>query len=283
MKSLVIGAKGFVGSYILKIIGEKHDVVGTSTNDKDFEKLDLSQFNDASKKLKKINQDIIYLAAGITNLDYIEKYPDKCRKVNVLGTENIVNYCSENNCKLIFFSSDSVFDGESGPYSEDDVPNPNCEYGKQKLEAENIVKKLKDFAIIRTSSVYGWDKKNLNFVSRLIHNLRGKNDFKAPVDQFYTPTYVMDLAYAALKLSEEKFNGIYNISGPDFINRHEIALDACKIFGLKKELVVPVKSADLNQTAKRPKKGGLINKKAAELGIKLRGMREGLKDMLSSE
>lgn len=284
MKALVIGAGGFTGSYIFNAIREKYEVIGTSAHNKNLKKLDLSRFNKANKILKEISPDVVCLPAGITNLDYIEDYPNKSRKVNVLGTKNIANYCKENNCKLIFFSSDAIFDGKNGPYSEKVKPNPISEYGRQKLEAENFIKKLNNFVIIRTSSIYGWDKRKLNFVSRLIYELRNKKEFKAPVDQFYTPTYVVDLAHATLKLMDKKFRGIYNISGPDFISRYDIALNVCNIFGLRKRLVIPVNSSVLKQTAKRPKYGGLINKKAAkELGIRFRGIKEGLRDMVAMQ
>jgi len=284
MKILVIGAGGFTGSYLFRLLSEKYEVIGTSTHNKSFEKLELSQFNETYKKLKKISPDVIYLPAGITNMDYIENNPMNTRKINVLGAANIVNYCKESNCRMVFFSSDAIFDGKSGPYSENFNPNPISEYGRQKLEAENFVKKLKNSLIIRTSSLYGWDNRNLNFISRLIGSLKSNMEFKAPTNQFYTPTYVVDLAYAALKLLEKDLAGTYNIAGPDFMSRHQIALNFCKVFGFKKELVAPVKSPQLGQTAKRPQYAGLINKKAEkELGIKFRSLKEGLKDMLKNQ
>ncbi|MBS3096355.1 SDR family oxidoreductase [Candidatus Woesearchaeota archaeon] len=284
MKILVIGAGGFTGSYLFRLLSEKYEVIGTSTHNKSFEKLELSQFNETYKKLKKISPDVIYLPAGITNMDYIENNPMNTRKINVLGAANIVNYCKESNCRMVFFSSDAIFDGKSGPYSENSNPNPISEYGRQKLEAENFVKKLKNSLIIRTSSLYGWDNRNLNFISRLIGSLKSNMEFKAPTNQFYTPTYVVDLAYAALKLLEKDLAGTYNIAGPDFMSRHQIALNFCKVFGFKKELVAPVKSPQLGQTAKRPQYAGLINKKAEkELGIKFRSLKEGLKDMLKNQ
>ena len=284
MKILIIGAGGFTGSYLFKLLSKKYEVIGASTHDRSFEKLELSQFSQTYKKLKKITPDAICLPAGITNMDYIENNPETTRKINVLGTANIVNYCKESNCKMVFFSSDAIFDGKNGPYSEDAKPNPISEYGRQKLEAENFVRKLNNFVIIRTSSIYGWDKRKLNFVSRLIGSLKSSMEFKAPEEQFYTPTYVVDLAFAALKLLEKDLSGTYNIAGPDFMSRHQIALAVCEVFGFKKELVVPVKSPHASQAAKRPRYGGLVNTKAVnELGIKLKTLKEGLKDMLKNQ
>jgi len=284
MRALIIGATGFIGSYLYGTFKKKYEVIGTSTYDEDFKNLDMSKFDRTCKIIKDVDPDVICLPAGITNLDYIEKHPVESRKVNVLGTKNIADYCKSRNCRLIFFSSDAVFNGKKGPYSENEKPNPVSVYGRQKLEAEDIVKKLDDFVIIRTSSVYGWDKKRLNFVSRLISSLKSNKEFKAPIDQYYTPTYVWDLANAALRLASKEFNGVYNIAGPDFMNRYEIALNVCEIFKLKKELVIPVKSPQLGQTAKRPKYGGLINKKAVkELGIQLRSLKEGFNDMKRHE
>ena len=284
MRVLVIGASGFIGNYLLDSLKGKHEVFGTSAHGNNFEILDIAELGKASKFLNKTSPDAILLPAGITSLDYIEKHPTETARVNVLGTENIAEYCKANGCRLVFFSSDSVFDGTKGPYSENYKPNPINAYGKQKLEAENFVKKLDDFAVIRTSSVYGWDKKKLNFVSRLIESLRNNKEFKAPVDQLYTPTYAVDLAKAALRLLDKKYKGIYNAAGPDFISRFEIALKACGIFSLDRKLVVPVRSSELNQSADRGKRNGLLNKKIVkELGIKFYNIEEGLKDMKRHE
>ena len=284
MRILVIGANGFIGSYLFNLIKEKHDVTGTSTHDKNFEILDIAELDRTSEFLQKINPEAIYLPAGITNLDYIENHPEETARVNVIGIKNIADYCNKNNCKLIFFSSDAVFDGRKGPYSENDRPNPINAYGRQKLEAEKFVKKLDNFVIIRTSSVYGWDKRNLNFVSRLVFELKNCRKFKAPVDQFYTPTYAADLAKAAFKLLDKKCKGIYNAAGPDFVSRYKIALRVCRIFGLDSKLVVPVKSSELSQNAERGKFNGLLSKKIVkELGIKFHNLEEGLKDMKRHE
>lgn len=280
MKILVIGAGGFTGKYLYNLLKEKYEVIGTSTTDENFIKLDLSKQDEINTILGKEKPDIICLPAGITYMDYIERHVQESKKVNVGGTKCVVDYCKENNCKLIFFSSDAIFDGKKGPYSENDVPKPISEYGKQKLEAEKTVERLDNFAIIRTSSIYGWDKRKLNFVSRLIDDLKNNKEVKVPIDQFFTPTYVIDLAYTTLKIIEKKTNGIYNVTGPDFLSREEIALKVCEVFKLKKELIIPIKSSELKQIGKRTKYGGLINKKIVEeLDISLRGIEEGLKDM----
>lgn len=284
MKVLVIGASGFTGSYLYDLFKQKYKIVGSSRKDGSFINLDLSNAGECKKMLEEVKPDLISLSAGITHMDLCEEKPEETRKINVLATEIIVDYCLKNNTKLIFFSTDAVFDGENGPYTEDDKINPTSEYGKQKYESEQIIKKLKNYLIIRTTTIYGWDNRRTNFIARLIDTLNEGKEFKTPIDQTYTPTYVVDLAKITVVLVEKDFNGIINVAGPDFISRYDFALKACEVFDLKKDLVKPVKTSDLNQMAPRLKKGGLICKKLKDkFNIEVRSVEEGLNDMFNTK
>ncbi len=278
---MVIGASGFLGSYLAKEFGSNNEVIGTGhRQEPNFVQLDLA--GDVNQVLEKFNPELVILSAGVTNMDLCEEKPTECREVNVEGTSKVVAYCKKNNAVLVFYSSDAVFDGKNGPYSEDYSPlSPTSQYAKQKVEAEQIVSQLPNYLIIRTSSVYGWDPRNANFVARLFNNLSTGKEVTTPVNQSYTPTYAPDLATATHLLIENQQRGIFNVTGSTFISRYDFALLAAEVFGFDKQLVKGVKTAELNQKAPRLEKGGLTcDKLFKAVKFRPRSSREGLRDML---
>lgn len=283
MKILVIGAAGFTGGYVYRLGSKKHEMSGTSmAGEEGFEKLDLST-GEGREVLEKACPDAIVLAAGVTNMDYCEEKPEETWKANVGGTQIVADYCKKSGCKLVFYSSDAVFDGATGPHSEGEPYEPKSEYARQKVEAEKIISKLDNHLIMRTSSVYGWDPRRTNFVARLYDALKAGKEFKAPSDQSYTPTYVFDLAGATLKLVEKGAKGAIHAAGPDFISRLDFAKAAAEELGLDSSLIKEVKTEDLAQKAYRPSKGGLKCAKLASFGVKMRGIRECLSDMRETQ
>ena len=283
-KILIIGAGGFTGSYLMHEAANRGlDAIGTSRiGEGGLEPLELTDFGALRQVLQKHSPQTVILAAGQTNMDYCELHQGETRVVNVGVTGEVADWCGQNNAKLVFYSSDAVFDGRDGPYDEEShAPNPTSVYAKQKVESEKIISsRLDDFLIIRTSSVFGWDSRNANFIARLVTASRGGREFKAPFDQSYTPTYVKDLAGATFGLLQRESNGVYNAAGPDILSRYEFAGLACEVLGLDSKIVVGVKTSDLRQSAPRLVKGGLISGKLeAKTGFHPRAVRAGLQDM----
>lgn len=212
----------------------------------------------------QVHPDVVYLPAAFTNVDECEKTPDLARAINVTGVENVALQVKKSMCKLVFFSTDYIFNGRHGPYDEQSSPNPICEYGKQKLEAEEIIQDLcVDPLIIRTTIVFGWEPQRKNFVTRMIENLRKGHRVKVPYDQFGNPTYAPDLVSAVMKLVEMGCAGIFNVVGCDRVSRYQFAQDVAKVFSLQADLINPVATRDLEQIAQRPLQVGLITDKVA--------------------
>ncbi|MFX1503954.1 MAG: SDR family oxidoreductase, partial [Promethearchaeota archaeon] len=182
--------------------------------------------------------------------------------------------------KLVFFSSDYVFDGNSGPYLESDEPNPINKYGEVKLLCEGFVKEIDDYLIIRTAVVYGFEKDSKNYFMTFSSDLMNNKKKKVPNDQFSTPTFVNDLASITIELVNKNKNGIYNVTGPDYCSRSAFALKIADKFDLNKNLIIPVSTKELNQAARRPLKAGLINNKIRiELSVKPLGIDEVLNEI----
>lgn len=284
---LVIGASGQVGEHLLATAhASGKDVVGTHLRcptDKTIE-LNICEPSAIHALFESIKPSVVYLPAAMANVDYCEQFPVESAATNVRAVENIVDEVNRIQAKLVFFSTDYVFDGASGPYSESDRPNPKCQYGVQKLFAEELIRdRANNFLIIRTTVVYGWERQRKNFVCRLLERLGAGESVKVPCDQIGTPTYAPDLARVVIQLVELDANGLFHVVGPDRMSRYEFACEIAEVFGLNRELIHPVPTCALNQVASRPLGGGLLAKAMTQFASPLFGCRAGLLKMAADE
>lgn len=282
-KALIIGASGLIGSHLYKSSLLEFRTLGTfrSHSLDNLVSLDLTDRNAIKKIILDFKPDFVFLPAAFTNVDLCEEKKEFCWQINVEGVRNIISSINNTDTKLIYFSTDYIFNGQSGPYSEEAQPGPLSVYGNSKLEGEEIVEQnLHNFLIIRTTCVYGWEPQEKNFVLGLIKRIKRNEMVRAPCDQITTPTYAPDLARVVLRLAEENRSGIYNVAGSSLISRFEFALLVAEIFGLDKNLISGVKTEELSQKAKRPLNGGLrIDKISRELNIHMPTVKEGLISM----
>lgn len=266
---MVIGASGMVGEHILTTLNAlEREAVATfyKTPVPSANYLNIADEVEVNKLIKAVNPQIIYLPAALTNVDYCENHPEEAYKINVTGVQNVVGAANRTGSRLIYFSTDYIFDGENGPYNEESTANPISEYGRQKLEAERYIALFsKDFLIIRTTIVYGWERQGKNFIYRLIKSLTNGTPVKVPMDQVGSPTYANNLAQIVVNFSETPLNGVINISGLGLVNRYEFAKKAAQIFRLDESLILPVQTESLNQPAKRPMKAGLLTAKVSAI------------------
>lgn len=226
-----------------------------------------------------IRPEYIINTAAMTNVDACEDNKQEAWQANAIFVEQLSRIALITEAHLIHFSTDYVFDGLKGPYSESDQPKPISYYGKSKLAGENAV--LKSHAkntVIRTNVVYGLSSDNQqDFVKWILKNADASKEMNIVDDQYSNPTLTDDLALAVKRIIEKQRCGIYHIGGNTFCNRYEFALEIAKIFHLDESLFKPIKTKDLQQTAPRPLIGGLINLKAhTDLGISFSSITEGL-------
>ncbi len=269
MKLLIIGASGVLGSRLFNdAIKKEWNTIGTYCSHEcvGLSYLDVRDKNSLEKIFNLFKPEAVVMAGGITDVDLCTLKPKLAMDVNIKGTMNLVKKIKEYGSKLIYISTDYIFDGENGPYKEDDKPNPINIYGRTKLEAENIIKsKLKDYLIVRTAQLYGVAERssaqNSNFTLKIIHNMRNNKKVYAADDLYSTPTYAGSLSEIIIKLIEKKADGIYHGAGAEFLNRYDYVNKIADIFGLNKNLIQEVKLKDLKLKAVRPKKGGLKTEK----------------------
>jgi dTDP-4-dehydrorhamnose reductase len=288
MKILIMGASGLVGSHLLQACQSRGwDVLGTyhTFAQPGLRPLKLTDSDDVRSLIQKSQPDVVFLPAFRSNVDYCEQNPEETYQINVVGCLNVAQATRDVGAKLVFYSSDYVFNGNAGPYRETDEPDPICVYGRQKLEVEQKIAELwENYLILRITVVYGYEAQAKNFVVRLITNLRNGHTMKVPQDQVGSPTLVDDIAEASCRLVEVGATGIFHVAGPDVMSRYQFALNVAEVFGLPRENIMAVNTPELGQPAQRPLEAGMVcDHLHSSLNWNLRGFADGLSYLKHTE
>jgi dTDP-4-dehydrorhamnose reductase len=288
LKILITGASGLLGSKLSEIaIKRRYQVYSAYSKHKPLYgipvKFDVSDQKAVKNIFKSLKPEVVIHAAALTNVDLCESEKRLAWKVNVKGTENIVNVCRKNQAFLIYISTDYVFNGEKGMYEEHEEPAPINYYGLTKLKGEESVKSLMDtYCIARASVLYGSipARGKVNFALWLLNNLKKREAVKIVTDQWNSPTLNTNLAEMLLEIAERKLTGIYHLAGATRLSRYEFAKLIAETFHLDTSLIKPVPSQELSWIAKRPKDTSLnINKACQSLTDKPLKINEALKQL----
>jgi dTDP-4-dehydrorhamnose reductase len=291
-KILVTGSNGLLGQKLVYALRQQKDVslVATSRGENRlkeksgyvYESLDIADKEQVRNIIAKHAPDAIINTAAMTNVDGCETRREECRLINVTGVENIIS--SIKNLKLqthlIHLSTDFVFDGNNGPYSETDTPNPLSYYAQSKYDSEKAVMNSEiPWTIIRTIIIYGVSENmsRLNLVLWALKSLRNGEKIRVVTDQYRAPTLAEDLADACISAALKNKTGIYHVSGMETMSIIQIATTVADYFKLDKNLIEPVTTSALNQPARRPPRTGfIIDKAARELNYRPHTLVQGL-------
>lgn len=265
MRFLIIGASGLVGGNALRYLKEQKDVevLGThfsfaTPGTHFFDTLNLK--NPDNYPIANFKPTHILHAGALTHVDYCEEHPEESYRQTVQSTINVLQLAKAFSAKVIYVSTDYLFDGKSGPYDEEAVPNPINVYGKHKLEAEQLIQKdSPEHLILRITNVYGDEIRGKNFVSRLIEMSKSGEEveLKLPYDQYATPVNARDIAKAFFQLCLYGKTGIYHIASTDYLSRVQLTQKILKHFKNNQFTLKPFETAALLQKAPRPLQGGL--------------------------
>jgi dTDP-4-dehydrorhamnose reductase len=270
-KLLIIGGTSLIGSTIAfnaQNLYDIHVTTHTSSTNIDFpsSKLDLIKDREKIPKIiKDVNPDIVIHTVAYPSVDFCEENPYAAKLLHVDITKDISLLCNEINSKLIYFSTDAIFDGKSKKkYRENDITNPLSQYGETKLNAEKTIQLTCDKNIIlRTTVVYGWHTSS-RFTNWVLDNLRNNKTVNAFNDQNNTPTLVTDLSTCILKILDCNLFGIFHAAGKSCLSRYEFALKLAESFGFDKNLIISTQSSE-KQLAPRPVNGCLDASKLEHL------------------
>ncbi len=289
-KILITGSNGLLGQKLVHKLKNHSNfqLIATSIGEnriKDkngyvYESMNIANRSEVLKLIEKHQPEVIINTAAMTNVDACEENQERCWELNVTAVKYLIEAAQICDSHLIHLSTDFVFDGEAGPYKETDQPNPLSYYGKSKLASEKLLEESKiKWSIVRTIIVYGIveDMSRSNIVLWAKAALEKKQKLTIVNDQFRSPTLAEDLADACILIAEKEKEGIFHISGKDFMSIVELVKRVAKHYQLDDSLIEVISSKSLNRAAKRPPKTGFILDKAyRELNYQPHSFEEGM-------
>jgi dTDP-4-dehydrorhamnose reductase len=281
------GLSGLVGSRVTSLLSGKYSFTDLSKETN----VDLMVFSKVREMITASHSPWVFHFAAYTDVQGAEMEKAKGKKsiswqVNVRATENIVNICRDTGKKLLYISTDYVFDGKKDEYEEDDIPNPISWYGTTKYEGELLVQTLKGQSlIIRIANPYrGSPVGKMDFVHKMLERMDTGLEIQAPSDQLFCPTYIDDLAFSLEKLISSEAKGIYHVVSFAGITPYEAAKEIALEFGFKDALITPVSYTQyFSGKALPPKQALLKHDKIDASGVHLHTFGEGLHEVKQQE
>jgi dTDP-4-dehydrorhamnose reductase len=278
MKIVVVGSTGQLGTDLMKILREDHEMVGLTHQD-----IEVSNYN-SCLTLKEHHPDIIINTAAFHKTDQCEEEPEKAFLVNAIGSKNVTKVSIEIEAKTIFISTDYVFDGtKSRPYVEDDAPNPINTYGISKLAGELCARQNSKHYVIRVASLFGTagaSGKGGNFVETMISKARKNEQITVVDDMWMSPTYTKDAVQIMKRIIESKLPfGTYHATNKGFCTWFQFTEEIFSLLSLTPTLT-PIKTTQLQVKARRPRFSALKSTKLSKHGIQAREWTEALSNYL---
>jgi dTDP-4-dehydrorhamnose reductase len=293
VRSLVIGGSGLLGRQLVRELEDSGEEVLSTYNSNEASgpkkgcvKLDVRDTDAVFGLISSFSPRHVYLPAAMTNVDQCERSPTQAWDINAEGTMSVAKACKTAGAKLLYVSTDYVFNGMKGSrYYEFDNPDPINIYGQTKLEGERCVLDAdKHNLICRVSVLYGSNEGGKdNFVTWLIKELGKGNKVRVFHDQFVSPTYAPHCAAFLTKLMRSEAKGVYHTSGPDCINRYDMAVAVAKEMDLDASLIEKVKTSDAGLLAPRPMISCLsVDMAESEFDTTMMSFDDGLREMKRS-
>ena len=262
--AVVVGGSGQIGGWLLRALAAKgYRAIGTyaSVAYPGLTHLDAADLEGSAAWIREQEPDVVFYPAGFTWVDGCERDPAKARAANVEQPLNIARASAGSGARFVYFSTDYVFDGIAGPYTESSPVNPLSVYGQSKREAEvALAETLGDSVLtVRTSWVFGPERQGKNFSYQLAKALAAGKTLECPSDQVSNPSYGPDVAQAVVELVDREHSGLIHVAGPEVMDRVAFARGVALGFGLDPALIVGKTTAELGQGAPRPLGGGLLS------------------------
>jgi dTDP-4-dehydrorhamnose reductase len=285
-RMMIIGGSGLLGSHLVNRAKNEYEVVATFNGHSiEIEKarsipLDITDQEETENMVNQEKPDFIILSAAQRNVDFCEKNPEIANKVNIEGARNVAKAAEIIQTKLVYLSTDLVFDGEKESYLEGDDTNPINHYGMTKLGGEiEVQDACGDYAIARVSVLYDWNlyEHNTNFIAWILDNLKKGKPLALFTDQFRNATYVKNACDALIAICKKDEKGIFHVAGKRCVDRHYMGKKVAEIFDFDFDLITTTTSEESDWQAKRPKKCCLVPDKMENvLGVKSISLEEGL-------
>lgn len=276
MKVLVTGVKGQLGYDVAnELVKRGVEAVGV-----DIDEMDITDAVSVDKVIKQVSPDAVIHCAAYTAVDAAEDNVELCRKVNADGTANIAKVCKELDIKMMYISTDYVFDGQGErPWEPDDERHPLNVYGQTKYEGEVAVTDALDkYFIVRIAWVFGVNGKN--FIKAILNKAKTVDTLTVVNDQYGSPTYTFDLARLLVDMIQSDKYGFYHATNEGICTWYEFACEIIRQAGLSTK-VLPVSADRYPAKAKRPANSRMSKEKLTENGfVKLPAWQDAVKRYL---
>lgn len=278
MRILITGSNGLLGQKMVNQLHKEHGVflatsLGENRNSlcpsENYTALDITDAVQIAAVFNAFSPTVVVNTAAMTNVDACEENEKQCRLINVEAVNLLFEASKHCGAHFIQLSTDFVFDGEKGNYSEEDERNPLSIYAQSKVDAEDVLlnSEYLNWSILRTIIVFG-QAENLsrsNIVLWAKSALAEEKPLSIVNDQFRAPTWADDLAWACIRTAQLKAQGIFHIAGPETMSIYDLVCRIARFHGFKTDSITPVSSTTLNQKAKRPPKTGFKLDKARKI------------------
>lgn len=279
---LVTGATGLIGTGVMQtLLAAGIRATGVSRNTSP--SLDLSRPENIQRLLAELRPTVIVHGGAFTHVDRAESQRAEAWAVNVAATESLARFCQTEGSRFIFVSTDYVFDGQAGQYSEESPINPRGVYAVTKAAGELAAQAAaENHLIVRTSVPYGpWPLPKKDFVRWLRGELTERRRVRIVTDQISNPTWVPDFARMLLTLIQlhQEERGTLHLAGADSLSRFDFAMQIATALGLDASLIEPIATSDLRQAAPRPLNASLNVSRAKALGLEPLGVGEPLREL----
>ena len=291
---LITGGSSYLGANLAAFLASKCNIITTVhsspalvTPGINTISMDLLDPKEILTVVEQTNPHTIIHAAAITNQNFCKENPGLAQKVNATGTKYLAKSAKRINARFIYLSSDSVFDGLKGNYSEKEIPSPINVYGWTKLDGEQIVRATsQNHLILRIALLYGWSLTTSKcFVENLIESLSKGETVRPFLDEYRNPLHVLNLCEIIEELIiQDHITGTFNISGPLRVNRYEQTLLLADIFGFDRSLIEPISIDDIQIFKDNRPKDCSLNTEKLRSVIKTRiwTLEEGFKQMFET-
>lgn len=269
---LIIGASGFIGRHLYKYCEEnKISVLGTYCNnqlDKNWVRFDICTDDLMAlcdRHLDRKLPDAVIICGANASIDRCKKDEEGSRRLNVIGTKSLLDQAYKMGSRIVFLSSEAVFDGNKGMYTEEDSPNPVTLYGRQKWEIEQyIMNKFDKYIIFRISRAVGSRFGEQDIFGEFYKKIINGEVIACLRNQSFCLTEVSDIARAIVKALDKDINGLYNLSGNNYISRYELANLYAEKFGKGYSKIIEKEYDEMPFLDKRHIYGGLNGDKLAD-------------------
>ncbi len=265
IKTAVFGASGYIGSHLIKKYRSQYpDCIGTTflSKNKDLTPFDIRNPNLNFLNLEKTGHKAAVIASAKPKISYCEKETSKAYEVNVAGTIQLIKNLSKTSLKIIFLSSDYVFNGNSGKYIDEDETNPLTAYGRHKKTIEDEIKKItNNFLVLRLSKIYGLKKGDKTILDEAANLLKKGKNVLAADNQYFCPTLIDDLINIIVKIQAKDLKGYLNLCAPETWSRYDMVSLLAQLINQDISLVKKIKLYDLAEMKGRPLNTSMICKR----------------------